>query len=328
MVQKILLTRFSSIGDIIITTPIIRAFSKAYPNAQIHFATKRNYAELVQHNPHIHHLHLLYNDFDDLVSQLTQHEFDLFIDLHKNLRTSLLKRKLKFKKYFTYKKGNFKKSLLVQLHINTLNAKHNLTRYFEAFSDLGIKDDGMGYDFYFPKAFSFKGEKASTLPDKYLVFALGGKQFTKKLPVEQIISVVKSFNMPVVLIGGNDEKEEAMKISSACQNTLNLVGVLSLIESAHVIKMANKVVSHDTGMMHLACALDKSIASIWGNTVIDFGFAPLHKKHSSTNNLIIENNQIGCRPCSRHGKKKCPKGHFKCMLELDFNPLITWANQL
>lgn len=325
MKNKVLLTRFSSIGDIIITTPVIRALATQRDDLEIHFATKTAYQSLLEHNPYVDQLHVLGSDFSELVQKLREHKFTYFVDLHKNIRTQTLRQKLRFDQYHTYKKNNLEKSLLVNLGINRLNGIHNVDRYFKALAKLGIEDDGQGYDFFFPENFSFK--IPDSLNSNYLVFAIGGKQVTKRLPKDMMLSLCKCIDFPIALVGGKDEETDGEWLQSQTENCVNLCGKLSLLESAHIIKRSKRVISHDTGMMHVACALEKDLLSIWGNTTTDFGFAPRYSANSKANSLISETQGLKCRPCSRLGKDKCPKGHFDCMRKINLEEISQWANQ-
>lgn len=325
MRDKVLVTRFSSIGDIVITTPVLRALATQRDDLEIHFATKTAYKSLVEHNPNVHHLHLLDSDFSAFTRELGQFEFKYFIDLHKNIRTQTLRQKLRFDKYFTYRKNNFEKTLLVQLGINKLNGVHNVERYFKALTKLNIKDDGKGYDFFFPEEFSFK--LPETLDSDYVAFAIGGKQTTKRLPREMMLQLCKAIELPIALVGGKDEEEDGKWLQAQLSNCVNLCGKLSILESAHVIQHAQKVISHDTGMMHIACAFEKDLLSIWGNTTTDFGFAPRYSVGTKAESQIVETEGLKCRPCSRLGRDVCPKGHFDCLRKIDLERISSWANQ-
>jgi ADP-heptose:LPS heptosyltransferase len=149
----------------------------------------------------------------------------------------------------------------------------------------------------------------------YIGFVIGAKHFTKQLPVEKIISICKKINKPIILLGGKEDAARAEMIENAVgKNIFNACGKYNLNQSASLIKQATKVITHDTGLMHIAAAFKKEIISVWGNTVPAFGFTPYLP---DPNSRMVEVKNLSCRPCSKIGYDKCPKGHFKCMMEID-----------
>jgi len=117
------------------------------------------------------------------------------------------------------------------------------------------------------------------------------------------------------LLGGKEDFDNGERVLIELQNSiLNTCGKLNLNQSASLLKKASYVFSHDTGLMHIAAAFRKEVFSIWGNTIPAFGMYPYRTKYHS-----LENTQINCRPCSKIGFDKCPKGHFKCMNEIKFD---------
>lgn len=307
--MKILFLRFSSIGDVVITSTIVRCVRNKYPNAFIGFASKKAFSSLVQHNPHLNKVHLLDDSFEALAQEIKAEEYTHVIDLHKNLRTKRLKRSIPKAQWFTYDKLNWQKWLLVYLGINKLPGAHIADRYFEGIAKLNVPYDGLGMDFHFPPSFTLKS--SIKLPISYTVFAIGGTYATKRLPMDKIKELASQIAEPLVLIGGAEDWERSRHIGG--NSLLNLCGQLDLIESAQVVKQANKVIAHDSGFMHIAAALNKPILSIWGNTVPAFGFYPLLKEHSASAIVLEKGSDLSCRPCSKLGHDACPKGHFKCM---------------
>ncbi len=313
--MKILVLRFSSIGDIVLTTPVLRCLKTQKPEFQIHYATKKQYRGLLVNNPYIDKLHLLDGSLADLVAELKQENFDLIVDLHNNLRTVNLWSQLRVKRV-KFDKLNWEKWLMVRLKVNMLPYEHIVDRYLETVSDLGIVNDEKGLDYLIPETTTLSD---FNLPDSYTVYALGAQHNTKKLPLSKQIELCNSVNQPIVLIGGKEDAEAGEKLSSACNNTINLCGQLSIDQSALLMKNAIKVYSHDTGMMHIAAALCKPIVSIWGNTIPEFGMTPYYPaSFDDSNSTILEVDNLKCRPCSKIGFDTCPKGHFKCMMNQKF----------
>jgi len=317
MNKKILVIRFSSIGDCIWVTPVLRCL-KTQLNCQVHLATKETYQELFECNPYIDKLHLLgKKKLSQLIADLKKENFDYIIDLHNNLRTLRIKWALWQVKSFSYKKLYFQKWLYVNFKINTLPKNHVADRYFEAAAPLGIKNDNKGLDFFIPEKSKLpKDFFPISYQNGFVAFVIGASYFTKKLPPEKIIEFCENLSLPVVLIGGKEDVKVAETIEQHFASTrpdfiLNLCGKLSLSQSAEVVRQAQYVIGHDTGLTHIAACFQKKVYAIFGGTTPELGLYPYQTPYS-----IIENKNLSCRPCSRLGKKKCPKGHFACMHSL------------
>ena len=177
---------------------------------------------------------------------------------------------------------------------------------------LGVRNDNLGLDYFLQDNESLLNRLE--LPEKYIALVIGGQHATKILPTDRLQELCKQIKLTVVLIGGSDDKWRGHKISQNQAEVINTCGDLSINESAFLIKYAQKVITHDTGMMHVAAAFKKEIVSIWGNTVPEFGMYPYLADEKSK---MLEVKNLSCRPCSKIGYKKCPKGHFKCMNQID-----------
>lgn len=322
--MKILILRFSSIGDIVLTSPVVRCLKQQLKASEIHFLTKKSFASIVENNPNVDKVFGFERNVDEVLVELKKENYDWAIDLHHNLRSMQVKRALG-KPSKSFNKLNIEKWLLVNLKINSLPKKHIVDRYFETFAHLGVKNDLKGLDFFIDA----KNEVAiSSLPKEYqngfIAFVIGAKHNTKKLPVEKIISICKKLNRAVILIGGKEDFETGEKIISNFQlptsNLYNACGKYNLQQSASLIKQAERVITNDTGMMHIAAAFHKNIISVWGNTVPEFGMYPYMPGNESK---IVEVKNLSCRPCSKIGFENCPKEHFKCMNEIDETAFIT-----
>ncbi len=317
--KKILIIRFSSIGDIVLTTPVIRCIKQQQPDIEIHYLTKNIFKEILENNPYITTIHTIEKDVKEITDELKKENFDFVIDLHHNIRSLQTKTALG-KPSSSFKKLNFKKWLLVNFKINKMSPIHIVDRYMQTAEKLGIKNDNKGLDYFIPE----KDEvNVTSLPSThrhgYIGFVIGAKHFTKQLPIEKIISICKKLNQPIVLLGGKEDLSRANEIEKAVGTTIyNACGKYNLNQSASLIKQSTKIITHDTGLMHIAAAFKKEIISIWGNTVPAFGFTPYLPAPTSK---IIEVNNLPCRPCSKIGYEKCPKGHFKCMREIDENQI-------
>ncbi len=312
---KILVLRFSSIGDIVLTTPVVRNLKQQLSGTEIHYCTKSQFRILFKDNPYIDKVFYLDKSLNNLIEELKREDYDYIIDLHNNLRTSIIKWRLG-KKSFTFDKLNLKKWLLVNLKVDMLPSLHIVDRYMATVKKLGVTNDTKGLDYFIPPKDKVNLQNYGLEPDKYIAFAIGAQHATKRLPLDKLIEVCSLQNMPIVLLGGKEDKTTGDSVAVACKDlpfqVINLSGQLSLNQSASFLEQSKFVISHDTGLMHIASAFKKEIYSIWGNTVPKFGMYPYLTKYH-----ILEKNNLNCRPCSKIGYRQCPKGHFKCMNELD-----------
>ena len=306
--MKLLIIRLSSIGDIVLTTPVLRCLKQQLPDVELHYLTKKAFKGLIDSNPYIDKLHLLSDQLSDTVKELELEKFDYIIDLHNNLRTSLIKVKLNVKSK-SFNKLNIRKFLLVNFKINVLPQKHIVERYLDTVSFLGIENDEKGLDYFFSGQYNIE----TLLPashQTYVGLVIGAQHSTKRLPVHKLVEICNTSGLPIVLLGGKEDAERGEEIRKQCSSKVfNGCGKFSLDESAFLVKNAQKVITHDTGLMHIAAAFNKPIISVWGNTVPEFGMYPYRVSEHTT----MEVNGLNCRPCSKIGYKRCPLGHFKCM---------------
>jgi ADP-heptose:LPS heptosyltransferase len=328
--MKLLVIRFSSIGDIVLTTPVVRCIKQQKPDTVVHYLTKASFRPLLANNPHIDKLFYLEDDLDSIIQELKKEKYDYIIDLHHNLRTGKIKRTLKVKSY-SFNKLNIRKWLLVNFKINTMPDKSIVERYLETVKPLGIHNDGQGLDYFIP----YTKLKSNDIPMShwagYIGCVIGGSYPTKKLPVAKWKEFLEQIPYPVILFGGPEDKEEGAEIASIDPIKIyNSCGKFSINESAYLVKHARIIVSNDTGLMHIATAFQKTVFSLWGNTSPEFGMFPYYGGNNlrsivSSKSIIFENEQLSCHPCSKLGYKSCPKGHFKCMNDLN---MIILASQV
>jgi len=320
---KILIIRFSSIGDIVLTTPVVRCLKQQLEGEpEIHYLTKNSYSGLLENNPYITKIHSINKSTNEVIEELQKEKFDYVVDLHKNLRSSRVKQKLEGLS-FSFDKLNWQKWLLVNWKINRMPKIHIVDRYLQSVKALGIENDGKGLDYFLPKDTEKKELLPKNFPTEYIALVLGATHATKRLPDNKFKELVSQLKHPIVLIGGKEDADLGIEIEKMdAERVFNAAGKMSLNESAALLKRATAVITHDTGMMHIAAAFQKKIISIWGNTVPDFGMYPYLNEVNKNNYTVIENNTLSCRPCSKIGFDKCPKGHFRCMKEIESNAVI------
>jgi ADP-heptose:LPS heptosyltransferase len=315
--MKILVIRFSSIGDIVLTTPVVRVLKTQLENVQVHYATKMQFKSIFDENPYIDRVHYLGKDLASFIRELRKEKFDFIVDLHNNLRTRIIKTAL----------------LTKATGFDKLNV-HIVDRYLKALDILGVKNDSLGLDYFIPEKDVVPIDWIpKTHHNGYVAFAIGAQHATKRLPVERMIELCDKINRPIVLLGGKEDAvvgeqvcaffekttgssdyEDGLKELNKKSIIYNACGKYNLNQSASLVKQAKYVFTHDTGLMHIAAAFKKEIFSIWGNTIPEFGMYPYRTKFT-----VLENNKLNCRPCSKIGHNACPKKHFKCMNEMVFD---------
>lgn len=323
---KFLVIRFSSIGDIVLTTPVVRNLKKQVENAEIHYLTKPQFKVLLENNPYIDQVHVLKYPFNSMMEDLKLEHFDYVIDLHHNLRTFRVKNKLKMIS-FSFDKLNYEKWLLVNLRINKLPDIHIVDRYLKTISLFDIVNDEQGLDYFIPEKDEINlNDLPEPVRNGYVAVVIGAFHNTKRLTTEKIITICKKTNLPVILLGGPENKEEAEKIKKELgEKAYNACGIYNINQSASLVKQCNVIITPDTGLMHIASAFKKKIVSVWGNTVPEFGMYP-YKPHPDS--VIFEIKGLKCRPCTKIGFKKCPKKHFKCINELDVDIIAEKTREL
>jgi ADP-heptose:LPS heptosyltransferase len=304
--MKVLIIRFSSIGDVVLTTPVIRAIAQQ-TDFEVHFLTKARFASVLHHNPYISKLYTIKEKLDEVLTYLKKEQYSYLIDLHKNLRSFRLRRALNVPAYH-FPKYNIEKWLLVNFKVDKLPDSHIVDRYFQATAPLSVKNDEKGLDFFLgtvdqvdiPRQIQDEG---------YLVFVLGAAHFTKQIPIELFKRLIPSLKRSIFLIGGGDERKVGEDLAQLFpERVKNYAGELTIGQSAYLLSSAQAVLTPDTGMMHIAAAFHRPIVVVWGNTTPKLGMFPYQTAHE---NMEVPN--LACRPCDKIGKKACPKGHFKCM---------------
>ncbi|MBX2930507.1 MAG: glycosyltransferase family 9 protein [Chitinophagaceae bacterium] len=325
--MKLLIIRFSSIGDIVLTTPVVRCIKQQIPNVSIHYLTKSSFKGIVESNPYIDEVKILQDDWQQMITDLQQEEYDYVIDLHHNLRTLRVKKSLKAKA-FSFNKLNIQKWLLTALKINLLPNIHIVDRNFETVKSLGVINDGKGLDYFIPEKDCIK---LKDIPAQhqfgYIGIVIGAALNTKKMPVQKLQDLCSKIEYPIILLGGKEDRENGELIASIDNVKIyNACGKFNLNESADLVRKAKLFITHDTGLMHIAAAFKKPILSVWGNTVPAFGMTPYYGNNQITN--IQYEVKVSCRPCSKIGYNKCPKKHFKCMMLQDVEQIAKDALKL
>jgi len=325
---KILVVRFSSIGDIVLTSSVVRAIKQQLSNVEIHYLTKEQFASIVVSNPNIDRVFTMKKSIDEVVDVLKQEHYDYIIDLHNNIRTTSLKRKLK-RPSKTFNKLNVLKFLLVRFKWNRMPKIHVVERYFEAVKSLGVQNDRQIGDYFIQEE-----DQVNTLtelsfsPKEFVCLAIGAQFKTKQMPLNLLVEIVNASTQPVVIVGGTMDRNLALEILSKTTNkyVINTCGDYNLNQSASIVSQCNKLITNDTGMMHIAACFNVQIISVWGNTVPDLGMYPYYPNHPEKFS-IHQVEGLSCRPCSKIGFQECPKKHFNCMNQQNASEIINELNK-
>lgn len=324
--MKILVVRFSSIGDIVLTTPVVRCLKNQLPSSEIHYLTKKSFLSVIEANPYIDKIYTINRSIKEITPVLKNENYDFIVDLHNNIRTKSLTFQLK-KPFARFPKLHLLKWLYVQFKIDRLPALHIVERYFKAVEKLEIFNDQNTCDFFILPEDNFDTSSQFGLEDKsYIAFAIGAQFATKRLPINKIIEICEGINVPIILLGGKEDIDISAKIKEKLPNKIiNACGMLRIGQSASVVQNAKAVITHDTGLMHIASAFQVPIISIWGNTTPSFGMSP-YNPQQTTKVSIHQVAQLSCRPCSKIGFQSCPKKHFICMEQQNVNEIIQQTN--
>jgi len=327
--MKVLIVRFSSIGDVILTTPIIRALKKQIPSIEIHYITKENNRAILADNPYIDQLFTIQKSIAECVDKLKAQGYDYLIDLHKNTRTLSLKKQLAIP-YLTFPKLNIEKWLLVNLKWNRMPDIHIVDRYFKAVETLGVKNDLLPCDYFISEKEQVQTETMLNVqPKSYLAIAIGAQFATKRMNFELLEKIIAPLTFPIVLVGGSTDANFAHKlihrfpekqVTSACGN-------FTLSQSASIVQQAKAILTNDTGLMHIASCFEIPTISVWGNTVPVLGMYPYFPRLKNAFSMHeVEN--LKCRPCSKIGFQQCPKKHFSCMNDQNVGKILASIEEI
>jgi len=337
--QKILIIRMSSIGDVLLVSPLIRVLKQKYPDCQIDFVIKQEYFDLVVFHPNLTHIFVFnkkkgFSALKKLRREIKEQHYDLIIDIHKNLRSYFLRINTNAGKLVKYKKYAIKRWLLVNLKINLY---HQIVpveqRYINSLGKFGVVNDNRGLDLFIPSSIAQKissqwNDKLTGKHDFVFALAPGASFLTKRWHVEGFKEVIdyltKKYNIAFLLLGNKQDREITNEIAAEFpQHCFNVAGDYSILETAALLNYAQLTITNDTGLMHIAAALKKKVVAIFGSTTEELGFFPY-----TTQSIVVQNKNITCRPCSHVGKHFCPRKHFKCMKDITAGQVIAAVEKL
>lgn len=320
--KKILVVRFSSIGDIVLTSPVVRALYNQ-GGFEIHYLTKRQYVPMLAANPYISKLHSFESSIKEIIPELRSEKYDLVVDLHRNIRSSSLLLHLR-RPFRRFKKLNIRKWILVNFKWNLMPDLHVVDRYMATMKGL-IHDDGQGLDYFIPEHDQVDiASKYPLLDRNFHCITVGSLHSTKQIPADKITQIIGMVDGSFALLGGKEDWQKAENIRITNPNKVhNLCGEININQSASIIYQSNALITSDTGLMHIACALKKRVISVWGSTVLEFGMSPYLPTALKDLSTVVQVLDLKCRPCSKLGFDECPKGHFKCMNDIEVSQIAS-----
>jgi len=304
---------------------VVRCLRNKFPDAEVHYLTKKRNVDLLQANPHIDKIQLLGDSLADTIRELKAENYDYVIDLHNNLRSLRVKLALRAQS-FSFNKLNLRKFFLTKFKLNMMPEAHIVDRNLNTLSHFQIINDGKGLEHFIPEEDEFSlTELPESFRNGYVALVLAGTYATKRMPAEKYKSLITGSEIPFVLLGGKSERALASLILSwETKNVIDFTGKLRINQSASLVKNARLVIANDTGLMHIAAAFHKKILSVWGNTTPELGMYPYLPGDGSE---ILELKGLSCRPCSKLGYHECPQKHFRCMNDLPEERIIDWVKR-
>lgn len=330
--MKVLIIRLSSIGDVLLTTPVVRCLKKQMPDVEVDYLTKKANVEILESNPYLRRVLVLDADMAETIDKLRSERYDYVIDLHNNHRSRHIRRALRVR-HKVYRKENLRKFIYILTKKNVMSGRHVVDRYFGAINVFGIKNDGEGLDFFLPKELEgtfYANDMWNGIPvgqilqEPYIAIACGAQHMTKRIPARYILELCRMMTTKVVLLGDSKDREEleagGVQFPS---NVINLCGKTTLSQSAVIVRDAAALISSDTGLMHMGAAFKRPVLAVWGATAPPLGFIPYKTEYFS-----FEVKNLHCHPCSRQGGERCRKGHFKCMNCQDWRSVALKAEEI
>ncbi|MEO8088664.1 MAG: glycosyltransferase family 9 protein [Gemmatimonadales bacterium] len=319
---NILAVRFSSIGDILLTTPLLRAIRRTHPGARLTVLTKREFVPLLSHNPHLSRVIGLApgGSLFTLAAELRGDGYTHRLDLHDNLRSRAL-RTLVPGRWHGYPKHRWARALLIHGKRNRYRDRRPVPeRYFSAVEDLGVTPDGAPPEFFIgaeatEQVEEWLGSVGLHSEPNILALAPGAAHATKRWPLEhwrRLVGKAVKDGLAVVIVGGPDDAALAVELAEGAGNRVaKAAGAFGLQATGALLRRARVLVSGDTGVMHMATGVGTPVVALFGPTVEAFGFFPY------TREATVLELPLPCRPCTSQGGPRCPLGHHRCLVDIE-----------
>jgi heptosyltransferase-2 len=303
----VLVVRFGALGDVVLTTPLLRAIRRTHSDAAITVVTRERWAPVFAHNPHVAAIETPDRlGLRALARRLRGQAWDHRLDLHGSLRARAI-RLLVGGRWRGWRKPRIRRALLVWTGVDRLTpAVPVAERYFAAARDLRVHPDDRPAEF-FTSPEDERRAAAAAPPTPFVALAPGAAHATKRWPPDHwraLTGLLRGMGLGAVAVGTAAERDllRAPHLVNACG--------IGLGATAALLRRALAVVAHDSGLMHVGTAVGTPVVALFGPTVPAFGYGPYHGLSD-----IIER-PLRCRPCSVYGSTHCPRGHHRCMIEI------------
>jgi lipopolysaccharide heptosyltransferase II len=334
---RILLVRFSSMGDILLTSALVRSLRMRHPEAHIAFLVKRQFAPLVSESPRLNEV-ITYGDGEPLLGlakELRARRFTHLLDLHGSLRSRAL-HFLVPGRWREYSKRRFAREVLIRLKKNIYNdGIPEAERFFDAAEGLDVRPDGKGLEFFVSDAARANVDRwlatQGVSGRSFVLLGPGAAHFSKRWPAEYWTDLAGKLaweERSIVVTGGKAEREVGDAIVAAARAAgsgivaANSAGEFSLQETGALLQRAESLTVGDTGVMHMATAVGTPIVTMMGPTVGPFGFYPYRA------NATVLERDLYCRPCTPFGGPTCPEGHHRCLRDIAPDEVLTAIGRL
>jgi len=340
-VRDIVVVRFSAIGDVVLTLPVLDALHERFPAARIDYATKAEFAGLVRRHPAVSRVWSLqkqagFAGLRKMAREMDERRYDLLVDLHRNLRSTYLRLFGNASMKRAYKKRIVARLLLKNAGLNLLrDAPPVADRYFTALEEFSIQRDGRLPVLHLDEAAARAGDEALAGQglgegEAFIALAPGASYPTKRWPPPRFAEAAAELGggkMKAVVLGGGGDREVARAVAEELgkrdMGAIDLAGRLTIIESAAVLRRASLLITNDSGLMHVAAALEVPVAAVFGPTSRELGFYPLGSR-----SRVVESHDLSCRPCTLHGDLVCPRRHFRCMEDISAREVAAAAREI
>lgn len=320
--KKILIIQTAFLGDVILATPVVAEMKRLFPRAEIDFLVRKGNESLLSNNPYLHSIHILdktqgkYKSILNLIKRFRKEKYDLAINLHRFGSSGLITAYSGAKQKYGFKKNPFSFLYTKKFDHSVDSGVHEVERNLSIIKEFGAVNKRRPE--LFPSEADFDVASQIINNDIFYCLAPASVWFTKQLPKEKWIELIDLLNQKgtVYLLGGKNDQVLCDEIISASKTktSINLAGQLNLLESAALMSKATRNFVNDSGPLHIASSMNAPVTAFFCSTVTNFGFGPL-----SENNFVKEVKSLECRPCGLHGHKACPKGHYKCGLDMDIS---------
>lgn len=328
--HRILLIQTAFTGDVVLATPLIEKLHRFYPEVKIDFLLKKGNESLLQGNPYINEV-LIFNKSEGKTGELwrlmriiRKKKYDLVVNMHRFGSSGFLTAFSGAKEKVGFDKNPFSWTYSRKIVHDIGNGKHEVRRNLELIEH--VTDQLAEMPKLYPSETDEKLVSFHKTKGDYICIAPTSVWFTKQWPLEKWVELLKMVpaSVRIYLIGAPSDRATCDDIirRSARENTANLCGQLTFLQSAALMRDAKMNFVNDSAPLHFASAMNAKTTAIFCSTVPKFGFGPL-----SDDSVVMEIDvELYCRPCGIHGYKQCPELHFKCALDIDVRKVAARAS--